>query len=372
MTTPQMTDILTVPKDLDELPAPDPWYFVNTKDQPMVMKKTMFGRALVPVDEIPHLPKIGPVLWARDFPKIPAKLINQVWSYFAEVWRLHKTEAMVYLTWKDGTYRVFVPDQHPTGGHVTVEDFTATKLQRGWRIAGTIHSHCNFGAFHSGTDKADADKHDGVHITMGHVDDPKKFEMACMVSISKIHWDFKAEDIIDGDVGQSTHPKWWEDHIKERRPATTTTTTSGGGWRGSTPTHIYGGSGYHAYPSAEWGDDDELLYYRVGMTGPKDTKDVTPRPVGSPDPYDPKTPLLEISEDSPLKVIDILVARGFWPDADSHVEDAAEWAEDVLEIEAEIAAAIGYLEEYGISLKEFAFGAEPSRLTRIKTTKGHK
>jgi hypothetical protein len=44
-----------------------------------------------------------------------------------------------------------------------------TWYSEGFRIFGTIHSHCDFGAFHSGTDDADELHFDGLHITIGNV-----------------------------------------------------------------------------------------------------------------------------------------------------------------------------------------------------------
>jgi hypothetical protein len=34
---------------------------------------------------------------------------------------------------------------------------------------GTIHSHCDFGAFHSGTDHEDESTFDGLHVTFGDI-----------------------------------------------------------------------------------------------------------------------------------------------------------------------------------------------------------
>lgn len=42
-------------------------------------------------------------------------------------------------------------------------------VQNGYKLYGTIHSHCDFSAFHSGVDDADEKKFDGLHITIGHV-----------------------------------------------------------------------------------------------------------------------------------------------------------------------------------------------------------
>lgn len=39
--------------------------------------------------------------------------------------------------------------------------------QQGFAVFGTIHSHCDFGAFHSGTDDEDEADFEGLHITIG-------------------------------------------------------------------------------------------------------------------------------------------------------------------------------------------------------------
>lgn len=42
-------------------------------------------------------------------------------------------------------------------------------IKEGWIIYGTIHSHCNMPAFHSGTDDSDEENFEGLHITIGKV-----------------------------------------------------------------------------------------------------------------------------------------------------------------------------------------------------------
>lgn len=50
-----------------------------------------------------------------------------------------------------------------------VEQEIAELITNGYFLFGTIHSHCDFGAFHSGVDDADEYGFDGVHITIGNV-----------------------------------------------------------------------------------------------------------------------------------------------------------------------------------------------------------
>ncbi len=53
--------------------------------------------------------------------------------------------------------------------HSAVCDYYETLLAEGFRIFGTIHSHCNFSAFHSSVDDHDENDFDGLHITVGKV-----------------------------------------------------------------------------------------------------------------------------------------------------------------------------------------------------------
>jgi hypothetical protein len=52
--------------------------------------------------------------------------------------------------------------------HAKVVNLYNKLFSEGYRIFGTIHSHCDFAAFHSGTDDADEVKQDGLHITVGN------------------------------------------------------------------------------------------------------------------------------------------------------------------------------------------------------------
>jgi hypothetical protein len=208
---PTIDDILPMPLSADTLPLPDPFYTVMGSNGPALMKKTLYGRALVPIKSIDYLPKITPLLWS-DIPKVPTSILSEVWAFFRHVWETRHSEAMVYLTHKDDTYRVFVPRQEASVGHVNAR-LKAEHIAEGWMVAGTIHSHCNFGAFHSGTDEGDAEDHDGLHITIGHVDLDEP-SIAGMVSINGVNWNLKYEEYAEAPLLPNTpFPPHWSRYV---------------------------------------------------------------------------------------------------------------------------------------------------------------
>jgi proteasome lid subunit RPN8/RPN11 len=68
---------------------------------------------------------------------------------------------------------LWCPAQTVTGGSVKYnradQPTLKERVQYGWKVVGTIHSHCDFSAFHSGVDTDDEADFDGLHITLGHV-----------------------------------------------------------------------------------------------------------------------------------------------------------------------------------------------------------
>jgi proteasome lid subunit RPN8/RPN11 len=91
--------------------------------------------------------------------------------FFREVYRKHRAEAIVILAYNqtEGCYTLCCPTQDVSQGHVTYDRDWQNYAEDGYKPVGTIHSHCNFQAFHSGVDTGDEADYDGVHITLGHV-----------------------------------------------------------------------------------------------------------------------------------------------------------------------------------------------------------
>jgi hypothetical protein len=69
-------------------------------------------------------------------------------------------------------------------------------------MVGTIHSHCDFSAFHSGTDEADESTFDGVHLTFGHVNSDK-FSIASSIVFNNNRSKLEPSDVALGIVGDS-------------------------------------------------------------------------------------------------------------------------------------------------------------------------
>ena len=219
---PELFEVIPAPAKIDDLPLPDKGpYIVAHQEGYSVHKSFFFGRVLVPTDKAPMAQKLEqPAFLWYDIPKLPASLVGEALSFFSMVFATRGSEAMVDIMWEpERGYSLFVPNQRASAGGVEAKR-NPTHLRKGSRHVGTIHSHCDFSAFHSGTDEHDADNHDGLHITIGHVDDPTKTEFAVMIAASKHKWDFEIADVVDGPIPMdSKHPLWWHRYVDDPLPA---------------------------------------------------------------------------------------------------------------------------------------------------------
>lgn len=128
-------------------------------------------------------------------PPIPANLMYQIIKFFKEVADKHDTEVAVLLHYGDGGWGVSVPKQEVTGGHVDYKVGPEDRLP-GKRMIGTMHSHVDMGAWHSGVDDEDEAQFDGLHVTLG-----KMSHVPQMVDID-------ASLVIRGTKFTISHEKW--------------------------------------------------------------------------------------------------------------------------------------------------------------------
>jgi hypothetical protein len=163
-------------------------YYVVTKTGLYFHKETKAGSALVPARGIPWLQE--PDMELRlSLPKVPGLIIGQALTFFRKVFELHHSEAYVTLMYstKLNQYKLHCPKQEVSMASVNYDrtDQPAFKdrVENDWQMVGTIHSHCDFSAYHSGTDVGDEATFDGVHITLGHVN-RNQFSMASSVAIN--------------------------------------------------------------------------------------------------------------------------------------------------------------------------------------------
>jgi hypothetical protein len=134
------------------------------------------------------LPKIDPAEW------------NRVLAFLAWSYQHTHSEAQLraFLNIKTRQWRFWAFPQICGTGMTTKEIAEASPerdAQRaqfgdaeGWCAFGTIHHHCSASAFQSGTDEADEILQDGLHITVGHMDQ-KQYDIHCRFYIGGNRFD---------------------------------------------------------------------------------------------------------------------------------------------------------------------------------------
>ena len=156
-----------------ELPSDGTYYVVAGNGQ-FLHKDTGLVKCFVPVDNIASLEDLDTESWVEtNLPRLDAKNVQKIKEFFRQVVAEYASESSTTLYYNKDTeeYKVFVPEQQVSHGGVnykmTLTDEEEAEFN-GFLRVGTIHSHCDFGAFHSGTDVHDEEDFDGVHVTFGH------------------------------------------------------------------------------------------------------------------------------------------------------------------------------------------------------------
>lgn len=208
-------EIITFPGSFTDLPEPDVPYYVATSKGPFLHKRTVLGRVWVKVDKIDHLPDPDEDAERNRYiysaPQIPGLLIGQAVAWFRRIWEEHHTEAALLITYKEDDprlFRLFAPPQKCGGAHVEFA-YDPTTIEEGWAVVGSIHSHCNFSAHHSGTDTKDATDIPGIHITIGHVDrDDPDFDL--FMAAQDVEFPAAYQLICEPWVRDATPPRHWD------------------------------------------------------------------------------------------------------------------------------------------------------------------
>jgi len=189
--------------------TPDAPAYIVGKDGFYLKKRTPLYECTVKVPELPDYPEVGEsVQWTAS--KLPWSLIESTLDFFRAVYMKYQGEAIVLVTHDNGTWDISVPRQTVEPAHL--------KYRRVDKVTpvGTIHSHCNMGAFFSGTDDSDVVNFDGLHIVLGRISLPFP-EIASAVYINGRMFECRPEDIIADMPGHSEskdkkHP--WMKHVR--------------------------------------------------------------------------------------------------------------------------------------------------------------
>lgn len=112
--------------------------------------------------------------------KMPFELWSQIVCFMRWGQAEIKEETMLFMFYnlKTHVWAAWVFPQLPSGMSVRMLDSHSLyaedrkKFGNDWIQAGTVHHHCEAGAFQSGTDKADEEDRDGLHVTLGKMSQP--------------------------------------------------------------------------------------------------------------------------------------------------------------------------------------------------------
>jgi len=194
--------------------------------------------------------------------RIPHVLWENILSFFEWSMEETKSETMVQLMYhrEERRWDALVLPQEGYQG-MTVQLLpdhpnripTYARLGRGWRPMGSVHHHCTASAFQSGTDRADEETKEGIHLTVGNITHARyslhsrtsfrelmfdavlsdwfePAEPAIMEAIpAKLHDEVLLWQLTTPPPKESrTFPDWWKENVIKVERITHTRTTKWG------------------------------------------------------------------------------------------------------------------------------------------------
>ncbi len=247
----------------DEEKFPSPCYILGAQGL-MMKEQSTFYTSITPVKDAGIFAEVKPRV-DLHFPKLPRRLFLQGVKFLKKSFDRFQGESIVVFLYRPLTEEDLAEKQKeygegaelPAGEYICIpptqevshagveyniredEEIQVLIADR-WRIVGDMHSHADFGAFHSGTDDADEFRnYPGFHITIGDFDKPKHSFCARFVIGD---WADKLEqsDIIEDE--EEPMPDHWDDKIGKKLWGTGTVRHWGGGYSPhSSQSHRAGG-----------------------------------------------------------------------------------------------------------------------------------
>lgn len=200
-----------------ELPTEGTYYLVSGNGL-WLHKDTGIVRGFVPVDNISVLEELkADAKIGMNMPKLPAKYVYKIKKFFQEVVRIHHAESatILYYNKHSGEFKVQVTEQSVSHGGVHYKriGLSHTEEMANFLRVGTIHSHCDFNAFHSGTDIGDEEHFDGLHCTFGH-NDREEFSITASIVMNGHRLKVDPTTVLEGitpvnDVTLGEKKSWW-------------------------------------------------------------------------------------------------------------------------------------------------------------------
>lgn len=171
--------------------------YIVSKDGIFLRKKVGLVDSMVKVDNISFLNSKLNSYGEINIPKIPKNDFEKIVKFFQWAYKKHSGESVVliYYNSEDESFDVFPTDQKVS--NTSINYVKSGLSHTGYLLIGTIHSHANFGAGHSGIDDDDELNFDGVHITVGNVTEDI-FSLSCSVVINGMRFMYQPEKYVEG------------------------------------------------------------------------------------------------------------------------------------------------------------------------------
>ncbi len=244
----------------DEISWPaEPAFHLLTASGLFLCRNHPFFESCVPAPRWPtELADHKPFLKIR-YPKMPRRMLEHVVGFFSRVADAHNAEAAVLVAWDAVArrLRIVVPDQSATvsrnyrgdNNPIGVEYEAPAALPDGWTVIGDIHSHVNFSAYASYTDKHDEQHRAGLHIVVGRLHcEPPEFHIEAVVDGARFRLD--PQLVLEGyDRRRTRIPPSWMSRVKIK--------TWGNAYTYTNKNYRYGSNNYYAGASAGPARPDE-------------------------------------------------------------------------------------------------------------------
>lgn len=142
-------------------------YYILARDGLYMRKETGLITAVI---RIPHISALQEVLphAVLHLPKMSWRMTARMIGFLRAVHKRHGTEGLVLIHWnRVFGYHLMVPEQRVTTASV---DYDKAFRFAGFQLVGSVHSHPG-SAGHSSTDQSDEQHFDGLHVTVGYLDE---------------------------------------------------------------------------------------------------------------------------------------------------------------------------------------------------------
>lgn len=179
-----------------KIPEDDIFYIIS-KEGIFLKKKLGIIESIIPVNHIGILNNLEINSFVKlNIPKIPVMRFVEIVSFFKEVHNLYSSESIVLIYYNENSkkFKFHIPEQ--------IVSFTSvdyiTDIIENYNLIGDIHSHGTMSAFHSEVDESDEKEFDGIHITVGSLNNDPSISISSSIIVNGTRFIIQSEDYIQG------------------------------------------------------------------------------------------------------------------------------------------------------------------------------